>query len=174
MTDFIQPQDVDANIVNQLMLAVEDDNVQTLYDLGYLCYWGHAVALDYDRGLEYFSRTAAQNHADVMFNLGVVHEHGQGTPRNLTTACQWFEHAVYREGTLSEYARLWQEHREAMQNVVFALSELLAQVVLRLAEDENPPLLVLAGKGLLDIVRAVCAERLETWGIYSNGVDGME
>ena len=49
---------------------------------------------DYTRALHYWTLAANQNNTDAMYNTGVLHRFGLGTPVDLATARGWFTRAA--------------------------------------------------------------------------------
>ncbi|MBL8489185.1 MAG: sel1 repeat family protein [Rhodocyclaceae bacterium] len=47
---------------------------------------------------------AERGHVDAAYNLAVVHQHGDGVPRDMATALKWYRVAAEREDKVSQYA----------------------------------------------------------------------
>lgn len=49
---------------------------------------------DYDRAAEAYMHAKSQSNAQAMFNLGYMHEHGQGLPLDLHLAKRYYDQAL--------------------------------------------------------------------------------
>lgn len=59
------------------------------------CYYlPQGTERDYDRAAEAYMHAKSQSNAQAMFNLGYMHEHGQGLPFDLHLAKRYYDQAV--------------------------------------------------------------------------------
>lgn len=61
------------------------------------------------QAVEQYEQAAAQGHADALFNLGAVYEHGaEGVPKDVKKAVKWYEQAAARghSGAVSRLANI--------------------------------------------------------------------
>jgi len=52
------------------------------------------TARDYERAAEAYQHAKSQSNAQAMFNLGYMHEHGQGLPFDLHLAKRYYDEAL--------------------------------------------------------------------------------
>ena len=52
---------------------------------------------DYDRAAEAYMHAKSQSNAQAMFNLGYMHEHGQGLPLDLHLAKRYYDEALVHD-----------------------------------------------------------------------------
>lgn len=52
------------------------------------------TARDYERAAEAYMHAKSQSNAQAMFNLGYMHEHGQGLPFDLHLAKRYYDEAL--------------------------------------------------------------------------------
>ncbi|PIN22874.1 Extracellular protein SEL-1 [Handroanthus impetiginosus] len=62
--------------------------------IGDAYYYGRGTERDYDRAAEAYMHAKSQSNAQAMFNLGYMHEHGQGLPLDLHLAKRYYDQAL--------------------------------------------------------------------------------
>ena len=87
-------------------------DVKAMFKLGVSYYHGRGgVAEDYGEALVWWGKAAATGHRHALFNMGVMHQNGLGTPVNLLNALSYYKqaHAKGYKGTAdlaAEIARI--------------------------------------------------------------------
>ncbi|KAL1802315.1 hypothetical protein ACET3Z_030962 [Daucus carota] len=74
--------------------ASEQGNEHAALLIGDAYYYGRGTERDYDRAAEAYMHAKSQSNAQAMFNLGYMHEHGQGLPFDLHLAKRYYDQAV--------------------------------------------------------------------------------
>ena len=58
---------------------------------------------DYAKALEWFQHAADKGHVGALNDIGVMHELGQGVPKNPATAVEWYRKAASQNYALGHY-----------------------------------------------------------------------
>ncbi|KAL6584426.1 ERAD-associated E3 ubiquitin-protein ligase component hrd3a [Orobanche minor] len=74
--------------------ASEQGNEHAALLIGDAYYYGRGTDRDYDRAAEAYMHAKSQSNAQGMFNLGYMHEHGQGLPLDLHLAKRYYDQAL--------------------------------------------------------------------------------
>ncbi|KAL0441960.1 UNVERIFIED_CONTAM: ERAD-associated E3 ubiquitin-protein ligase component HRD3A [Sesamum radiatum] len=74
--------------------ASEQGNEHAALLIGDAYYYGRGTERDYDRAAEAYMHAKSQSNAQAMFNLGYMHEHGQGLPLDLHLAKRYYDQAL--------------------------------------------------------------------------------
>ncbi|KAK4487708.1 hypothetical protein RD792_005631 [Penstemon davidsonii] len=74
--------------------ASEQGNEHAALLIGDAYYYGRGTDRDYDRAAEAYMHAKSQSNAQAMFNLGYMHEHGQGLPFDLHLAKRYYDQAL--------------------------------------------------------------------------------
>ncbi|KAF5734566.1 hypothetical protein HS088_TW15G00058 [Tripterygium wilfordii] len=74
--------------------ASEQGNEHAALLIGDAYYYGRGTERDYVRAAEAYMHAKSQSNAQAMFNLGYMHEHGQGLPLDLHLAKRYYDQAV--------------------------------------------------------------------------------
>ncbi|CAL5215377.1 unnamed protein product [Lathyrus oleraceus] len=74
--------------------ASEQGNEHAALLIGDAYYYGRGTVRDYDRAAEAYLHAKSQSNAQAMFNLGYMHEHGQGLPLDLYLAKRYYDEAL--------------------------------------------------------------------------------
>ncbi|KAL8139717.1 hypothetical protein V2J09_005738 [Rumex salicifolius] len=74
--------------------ASEQGNEHAALLIGDAYYYGRGIERDYDRAAEAYMHAKSQLNAQAMFNLGYMHEHGQGLPFDLHLAKRYYDEAL--------------------------------------------------------------------------------
>ncbi|KAG1330535.1 ERAD-associated E3 ubiquitin-protein ligase component HRD3 [Cocos nucifera] len=74
--------------------ASEQGNEHAALLIGDAYYYGRGTERDYERAAEAYMHAQSQSNAQAMFNLGYMHEHGQGLPFDLHLAKRYYDQAV--------------------------------------------------------------------------------
>ncbi|KAG5536079.1 hypothetical protein RHGRI_023759 [Rhododendron griersonianum] len=74
--------------------ASEQGNEHAALLIGDAYYYGRGTEKDYDRAAEAYMHAKSQSNAQAMFNLGYMHEHGQGLPFDLHLAKRYYDQAL--------------------------------------------------------------------------------
>eukprot|EP00850_Spirogloea_muscicola_P018479 SM000169S02734 [mRNA] locus=s169:200091:203563:- [translate_table: standard] len=80
-------------------LSSEQGNVQAALLIGDAYYFGKGSRKDLERAAEAYRRAANQKSAQAMFNLGYMHEHGQGLPTDYFLAKRYYDLALTTDPT---------------------------------------------------------------------------
>lgn len=67
--------------------------------LNFVISYQQGIERDYDRAAEAYLHAQSQSNAQAMFNLGYMHEHGQGLPLDLHLAKRYYDQALEVEPT---------------------------------------------------------------------------
>ncbi|KAL8199874.1 hypothetical protein R6Q57_013442 [Mikania cordata] len=74
--------------------ASEQGNEHAALLIGDAYYYGRGTERDYDRAADAYMHAKFQSNAQAMFNLGYMHEHGQGLPLDLHLAKRYYDQAL--------------------------------------------------------------------------------
>ncbi|XP_008781053.1 ERAD-associated E3 ubiquitin-protein ligase component HRD3 [Phoenix dactylifera] len=74
--------------------ASEQGNEHAALLIGDAYYYGRGTERDYERAAEAYMHAQSQSNAQAMFNLGYMHEHGQGLPFDLHLAKRYYDQAL--------------------------------------------------------------------------------
>ncbi|GMH14097.1 hypothetical protein Nepgr_015938 [Nepenthes gracilis] len=74
--------------------ASEQGNEHAALLIGDAYYYARGTERDYDRAAEAYMHAKSQSNAQAMFNLGYMHEHGQGLPYDLHLAKRYYDQAL--------------------------------------------------------------------------------
>ncbi|CAK9158646.1 unnamed protein product [Ilex paraguariensis] len=74
--------------------ASEQGNEHAALLIGDAYYYGRGTEQDYDRAAEAYMHAKLQSNAQAIFNLGYMHEHGQGLPFDLHLAKRHYDQAL--------------------------------------------------------------------------------
>ncbi|KAL9440981.1 hypothetical protein AB3S75_019624 [Citrus x aurantiifolia] len=74
--------------------ASEQGNEHAALLIGDAYYYGRGTQRDYERAAEAYMHARLQSNAQAMFNLGYMHEHGQGLPLDLHLAKRYYDQAL--------------------------------------------------------------------------------
>ncbi|XP_076882227.1 ERAD-associated E3 ubiquitin-protein ligase component HRD3A-like [Bidens hawaiensis] len=74
--------------------ASEQGNEHAALLIGDAYYYGRGTERDYDRAADAYMHAKSQLNAQAMFNLGYMHEHGQGLPLDLHLAKRYYDQAL--------------------------------------------------------------------------------
>ncbi|XP_039124208.1 ERAD-associated E3 ubiquitin-protein ligase component HRD3 [Dioscorea cayenensis subsp. rotundata] len=74
--------------------ASEQGNEHAALLIGDAYYYGRGTGRDYERAAEAYMHAQSQSNAQAMFNLGYMHEHGQGLPFDLHLAKRYYDQAL--------------------------------------------------------------------------------
>ncbi|GAB4850582.1 ERAD-associated E3 ubiquitin-protein ligase component hrd3a [Ancistrocladus abbreviatus] len=74
--------------------ASEQGNEHAALLIGDAYYYGRGTVKDYDRAAEAYMHAKSQSNAQAMFNLGCMHERGQGLPYDLHLAKRYYDQAL--------------------------------------------------------------------------------
>ncbi|KAI6683515.1 hypothetical protein NL676_029428 [Syzygium grande] len=74
--------------------ASEQGNEHAALLIGDAYYYGRGTERDYERAAEAYMHAKSQSNAQAMFNLGYMHEHGQGLPFDLHLAKRYYDQAL--------------------------------------------------------------------------------
>ncbi|KAJ8553491.1 hypothetical protein K7X08_024169 [Anisodus acutangulus] len=74
--------------------ASELGNEHAALLIGDAYYYGRGTERDYDRAAEAYMLAKSQSNAQAIFNLGYMHEHGQGLPFDLHLAKRYYDQAL--------------------------------------------------------------------------------
>ncbi|KAL8153565.1 hypothetical protein V2J09_011325 [Rumex salicifolius] len=74
--------------------ASKQGNEHAALLIGDAYYYGKGTERDYDRAAEAYMHAKAQSNAQAIFNLGYMHEHGQGLPFDLHLAKRYYDQAL--------------------------------------------------------------------------------
>lgn len=74
--------------------ASEQGNEHAALLIGDAYYYGRGTERDYDRAADAYMHAKSQSNAQAMFNLGYMHEHGQGRPLDLHLAKRYYDQAL--------------------------------------------------------------------------------
>ncbi|XP_020082481.1 ERAD-associated E3 ubiquitin-protein ligase component HRD3 isoform X3 [Ananas comosus] len=74
--------------------ASEQGNEHAALLIGDAYYYGRGIERDYERAAEAYMHAQSQLNAQAMFNLGYMHEHGQGLPLDLHLAKRYYDQAL--------------------------------------------------------------------------------
>lgn len=74
--------------------ASEQGNEHAALLIGDAYYYGRGTERDFDRAAEAYMHAKSQSNAQAMFNLGYMHEHGQGLPLDLHLAKRYYDQAL--------------------------------------------------------------------------------
>lgn len=74
--------------------ASEQGNEHAALLIGDAYYYGRGTERDYDRAADAYMHAKSQSNAQAMFNLGYMHEHGQGLPFDLHLAKRYYDQAL--------------------------------------------------------------------------------
>ncbi|KAK9075154.1 hypothetical protein SSX86_003474 [Deinandra increscens subsp. villosa] len=74
--------------------ASEQGNEHAALLIGDAYYYGRGTERDYDRAADAYMHAKSQSNAQAMFNLGYMHEHGEGLPLDLHLAKRYYDQAL--------------------------------------------------------------------------------
>ncbi|KAJ4848371.1 ERAD-associated E3 ubiquitin-protein ligase component hrd3a [Turnera subulata] len=74
--------------------ASEQGNEHAALLIGDAYYYGRGTERDYRRAAEAYMHAKSQSNAQALFNLGYMHEHGQGLPFDLHLAKRYYDQAL--------------------------------------------------------------------------------
>ncbi|KAI3807837.1 hypothetical protein L1987_23772 [Smallanthus sonchifolius] len=74
--------------------ASEQGNEHAALLIGDAYYYGRGTERDYDRAADAYMHAKSQLNAQAMFNLGYMHEHGEGLPLDLHLAKRYYDQAL--------------------------------------------------------------------------------
>lgn len=74
--------------------ASEQGNEHAALLIGDAYYYGRGTDRDFDRAAEAYMHARSQSNAQAMFNLGYMHEHGEGLPFDLHLAKRYYDQAL--------------------------------------------------------------------------------
>lgn len=74
--------------------ASEQGNEHAALLIGDAYYYGRGTERDYERAAEAYMHARSQSNAQAMFNLGYMHEHGEGLPLDLHLAKRYYDQAL--------------------------------------------------------------------------------
>ncbi|KAL3748991.1 hypothetical protein ACJRO7_010129 [Eucalyptus globulus] len=74
--------------------ASEQGNEHAALLIGDAYYYGRGTERDYERAAEAYMHAKSQANAQALFNLGYMHEHGQGLPFDLHLAKRYYDQAL--------------------------------------------------------------------------------
>ncbi|XP_042406303.1 ERAD-associated E3 ubiquitin-protein ligase component HRD3-like [Zingiber officinale] len=74
--------------------ASEQGNEHAALLIGDAYYYGRGTDRDYERAAEAYMHAQSESNAQAMFNLGYMHEHGQGLPLDLHLAKRYYDQAI--------------------------------------------------------------------------------
>lgn len=69
-------------------------NPKTPFYIGVMFYAGYSVPQDYEEAIKFFRKAAERENTDAQYNLGVMHELGQGVLQNNIYAYMWYDIAA--------------------------------------------------------------------------------
>lgn len=116
--------------------ASEQGNEHAALLIGDAYYYGRGIERDYDRAADAYMRAKFQSNAQAMFNLGYMHEHGQGIPLDLHLAKRYYDQALESDPAAKlpvtlALASLWIRQNYAdsvLVDVIDSLPEVYPQV----------------------------------------------
>ncbi|CAM8971569.1 unnamed protein product [Rhodiola kirilowii] len=74
--------------------ASEQGNEHAALLIGDAYYYGRGTERDYARAADAYMHAKSQSNAQAMFNLGYMHEHGEGLPLDLHLAKRYYDEAL--------------------------------------------------------------------------------
>ncbi len=91
-----------------LIQAKDEGNIDSLYTLGYMYYYGYGTKKDYSEALKYFLKASKKGSIKSFEYLGYMYGNGQGTNVSNKKAIYYYELGVQNNGSgsmcdLSEY-----------------------------------------------------------------------
>lgn len=87
-----------------LQIAAMEGNSDAEFQIGYLLLTGHSGEARPEDAVNWFEKSAAQDHAPAQFQLGLMHKHGRGTPQDKATAQIWFKRAAENGNVMAMHA----------------------------------------------------------------------
>uniref|UniRef100_A0A1J3F7Q4 ERAD-associated E3 ubiquitin-protein ligase component HRD3A n=1 Tax=Noccaea caerulescens TaxID=107243 RepID=A0A1J3F7Q4_NOCCA len=116
--------------------ASEQGNEHAALLIGDAYYYGRGTERDFVRAAEAYMHAKSQSNAQAMFNLGYMHEHGQGLPFDLHLAKRYYDQALEIDATAKlpvtlALASLWLRRNYAdtvLVRVVDSLPEVYPKV----------------------------------------------
>lgn len=127
-------------------LAADQGNVKSLLQIGDAYYYGRGAAADRSKSAAVYLQASQHRSAQAMFNLGVMHEHGIGLPKDLHLAKRYYDMVLSTDAKASVPVRLalWKlqahgwlaQHEDKILRYVDAVNrhnDLIAALVLALA-----------------------------------------
>ncbi|GMJ14894.1 EMS-mutagenized bri1 suppressor 5 [Hibiscus trionum] len=109
--------------------ASEQGNEHAALLIGDAYYYGRGTVRDYERAAEAYIHAKSQSNAQAMFNLGYMHEHGQGLPFDLHLAKRYYDQALELDPAaklpvMLALASLWVRKNYADSFLVHAIDSL--------------------------------------------------
>lgn len=74
--------------------AAEEGNLNAMYDLGNMYFYGIGVEKDYEKSFKWYKQAAEDKHIDAEFKLGLMYMSGYGIEENFYKACWWITKAA--------------------------------------------------------------------------------
>ena len=66
-------------------------------------YRGDGVPQDYEKAIEWYTKSAKQGYTKAQFNLGVMYAEGKGTPQGDKRAVHWFTESAEQGNADAQY-----------------------------------------------------------------------
>jgi len=95
--------DTDAYLAVLSQAKANDADAQFQLGLWYYKGGNEAVGQDYNKDAEWFTKAAAQGHAEAQYHLGECYEYGKGVKESTEEAVKWFRKAAEQGHAGAEY-----------------------------------------------------------------------
>ena len=79
---------------NGFLDAAEKGDDVAQFKVGYMYYYGHGPAENYESAFEWFMKSALQGFAPAERRIGFMYEDGEGTEQNFEKAVKWYQKAA--------------------------------------------------------------------------------
>jgi len=90
-------------VVGGLWLFMLPEKKDRNFTSGCNYYFGKDTAVNFDKALHYFKKSADKEHAGALYNLGIMYLKGQGVTQNNELSISYFEKAVNKESVDAQF-----------------------------------------------------------------------
>ena len=106
------------------LLAAQNGNPETQYELGEMLYFGQGIKQDYTEAIKWYRKSAEQGNSDAQYSLGFMYERGHGVEEDYEEAIKWYRLAAeqgsadaqYELGFMYEYGQgVEEDYEEAIK-----------------------------------------------------------
>ena len=102
---------LEKNRILRQVVAAEQGNAVSQFNLGLMYDTGQGVTQDYQEAVRWYRLAAAQGHADAQFNLAVMYAHGYGIAQDYRQAVRLYQ-ALAEQGMAEAQTRLGQMYAD--------------------------------------------------------------
>ena len=93
--DYEEDEDsIDPETLNKIKELANQGDAQAQCALGECYYYGDGVYLNYDKAVNWFTKSAKQGYATAQFYLGLCYNNGEGVKKEHTQAVYWYRKAA--------------------------------------------------------------------------------